>query len=131
MSDSETGDSKACAKCGRVGRAGARFCDRCGTPLPSVSVPGSEAPLASEVKYVTVLFADIVGSTEMVADRSPDDARSILEPAVEALVESVEAFGGALNRVLGDAIMALFGAPLSQEDHALRACCAAQRMHEA
>ena len=131
MSDSEAGDTKACAKCGRVGRAGARFCDWCGTALPSVAVPASEAPLASEVKYVTVLFADIVGSTEMVADRSPDDARSILEPAVEALVESVEAFGGALNRVLGDAIMALFGAPLSQEDHALRACCAARRMHEA
>jgi class 3 adenylate cyclase len=83
------------------------------------------------VKYVTVLFADIVGSTEMVADLSPDDARSILEPPVEALVEAVEAFGGTLNRVLGDAIMALFGAPLSQEDHGLRACCAAQRMHEA
>ena len=100
-------------------------------PLPSAVVPASEAPLASEVKYVTVLFADIVGSTEMVADLSPDDARSILEPAVEALAESVEAFGGTLNRVLGDAVMALFGAPLSQEDHALRACCAAQRMHEA
>ncbi|HTI82575.1 MAG TPA: adenylate/guanylate cyclase domain-containing protein [Acetobacteraceae bacterium] len=131
MSDSAPGESKACTKCGCVGRAGARFCDQCGTALPSVSVPASEAPLASEVKYVTVLFADIVGSTELVADRSPDDARSILEPAVDALVESVEAFGGTLNRVLGDAIMALFGAPLSQEDHALRACCAAQRMHEA
>ena len=131
MSDGAPGDLKACTKCGCVGRAGARFCDQCGTALPSAVVPASEAPLASEVKYVTVLFADIVGSTEMVADRSPDDARSILEPAVEALVESVEAFGGTLNRVLGDAIMALFGAPLSQEDHALRACCAAQRMHEA
>lgn len=131
MSDGETGAPKTCSKCGRVGRAGARFCDECGAALPSLSVPASEAALASEVKYVTVLFADIVGSTELVADRSPDDARSILEPAVEALVESVEAFGGTLNRVLGDAIMALFGAPLSQEDHALRACCAAQRMHEA
>jgi class 3 adenylate cyclase/tetratricopeptide (TPR) repeat protein len=131
MSDEGARDSKACTKCGRIGRAGARFCDQCGTVLPSAAVPASEAPLASEVKYVTVLFADIVGSTEMVADLSPDDARLILEPAVEALVEAVEAFGGTLNRVLGDAIMALFGAPLSQEDHALRACCAAQRMHEA
>src|SRR5690242_21708896 len=98
MSDGETGAPKTCSKCGRVGRAGARFCDECGAALPSLSVPASEAALASEVKYVTVLFADIVGSTELVADRSPDDARSILEPAVEALVESVEAFGGTLNR---------------------------------
>ena len=84
-----------------------------------------------ELKYVTVLFGDIADSTEMVADRSPDEAQTILGPAVAAMVEAVHAFGGTLNQVLGDGVMALFGAPLSQEDHALRACCAAFRMHEA
>jgi class 3 adenylate cyclase/tetratricopeptide (TPR) repeat protein len=131
MSDGGGGDSKACTQCGRSGRAGARFCDACGAVLPSAAMANSEAPLASEMKYVTVLFADIVASTEMVVDRSPDEARSVLAPAVELMVESVEAFGGALNQVRGDGVMALFGAPLSHEDHALRACCAAQRMHEA
>src|SRR5689334_13380025 len=101
MSDSGTRGPKVCSKCGHTGHAEARFCDQCGAPLPTAVVSTSEVPLASEVKYVTVLFADIVGSTEMVADLSPDDARSILEPAVEALAEAVEAFGGTLNRVLG------------------------------
>ena len=67
----------------------------------------------------------------MVAGRSPDEAQSILTPAVEAMVETVRVFGGTLNQVLGDGVMALFGAPLSQEDHALLACCAAFKMHEA
>jgi class 3 adenylate cyclase/tetratricopeptide (TPR) repeat protein len=84
-----------------------------------------------ELKYVTVLFGDIVGSTEMVAGRTPDEAQSLLTPAVKAMVEAVQAFGGTLNQVLGDGVMALFGAPLSQEDHALRACRAALAMHEA
>lgn len=131
MSDGGARDSKACTRCGRSGRDGARFCDACGAALPSAAMAKSEALLGSEMKYVTVLFGDIVGSTEMVADRSPDEAQSVLSPAVEVMVESVEAFGGTLNQVVGDGVMALFGAPLSQEDHALRACCAARRMHEA
>ncbi len=66
----------------------------------------------------------------MVAGCSPDEAQAILTPVVRAMIEAVQAFGGTLNQVLGDGVMALFGAPLSQEDHALRACCAAFRMHE-
>jgi class 3 adenylate cyclase/tetratricopeptide (TPR) repeat protein len=91
---------------------------------------GSRLLRDSELKYVTVLFGDIVGSTEMVAGRSPDEAQSLLTPAVKAMVEAVQGFGGTLNQVLGDGVMALFGAPFSQEDHALRACCAALGMHE-
>lgn len=83
------------------------------------------------MKYVTVLFADIVGSTGMVADRSPDDARELLAPIVAIMTEAVRGFGGAVNQSLGDGVMALFGVPLSQEDHALRACCAAHQMHAA
>ena len=118
-----------CPGCGNINRHGARFCDACGALLPSAS--GSQPLRDGELKYVTILFGDIVGSTEMVAGRSPDEAQSILTPAVEAMVETVRVFGGTLNQVLGDGVMALFGAPLSQEDHALLACCAAFKMHEA
>lgn len=121
--------SNPCPGCGNINRHGARFCDACGGLLPPA--PGSPVLRDSELKYVTVLFGDIVGSTEMVAGRSPDEAQSILTPAVEAMVETVRVFSGTLNQVLGDGVMALFGAPLSQEDHALLACCAAFRMHEA
>ena len=119
-----------CPSCGNINRYEARFCDACGTLLSSEPASGSQPLRDSELKYVTVLFGDIVGSTEMVADRSPDEAQSILTPAVKAMVETVRVFGGTLNQVLGDGVMALFGAPLSQEDHALRACRAAFRMHE-
>jgi len=121
--------STPCPNCGNPNRYGARFCDACGTLLSSAF--GSQPLRDSELKYITVLFGDIVGSTEMVAGRSPDEAQSILTPAVKAMVETVQIFGGTLNQVLGDGVMALFGAPLSQEDHALRACCAAFSMHEA
>ena len=120
-----------CPRCGNTNRYGARFCDACGALLSSAPASTSQPLRGSELKYVTVLFADIVGSTEMVAGRSPDEAQSILTPAVQAMVEAVQTFGGTLNQVLGDGVMALFGAPLSQEDHALRACCAALSMHEA
>ena len=123
--------SSPCPSCGNTNRYGARFCDACGTLLSSQPASGSQPLRDSELKYVTVLFGDIVGSTEMVADRSPDEAQSILTPAVKAMVETVRVFGGTLNQVLGDGVMALFGAPLSQEDHALRACFAAFKMHEA
>ena len=120
-----------CPNCGNPNRNRARFCDACGTLLSAEPASGLRPLRDSELKYVTVLFGDIVGSTEMVAGRSPDEAQSILTPAVQAMVETVRVFGGTLNQVLGDGVMALFGAPLSQEDHALRACCAAFSMHEA
>ena len=120
-----------CPSCGNPNRYRARFCDACGTLLSPEPAFGLRPLRDSELKYVTVLFGDIVGSTEMVAGRSPDEAQSILTPAVQAMVETVRVFGGTLNQVLGDGVMALFGAPLSQEDHALRACCAAFSMHEA
>ncbi len=120
-----------CSRCGNANRGSARFCDACGAQLQSRSTARPSPLLDSEVKHVTVLFGDVVGSTEKVAGRSPDEAQAILTPAVEAMIEAVQAFGGTVNRELGDGIMALFGAPLSQEDHAARACHAALRMHAA
>jgi class 3 adenylate cyclase/tetratricopeptide (TPR) repeat protein len=78
-----------------------------------------------------VLFADMKGSMELLAERDPEEARAILDPVLELLLEAVHHYGGTVNQVLGDGIMALFGAPVACEDHAVRACLAALRMQEA
>jgi class 3 adenylate cyclase len=77
---------------------------------------------------VTVLFADLKGSMELLADRDPEDARKILDPVLERMVEAVHRYEGTVNQVMGNGIMALFGAPLAHEDHAVRAGYAALRM---
>ncbi|MGH7303984.1 MAG: adenylate/guanylate cyclase domain-containing protein, partial [Candidatus Rokuibacteriota bacterium] len=79
---------------------------------------------------MTVLFADLKGSMELLADRDPEDARRILDPILEQMMEAVHCYQGIVNQVMGDGIMALFGAPLAYEDHAVRACYAALRMQE-
>jgi class 3 adenylate cyclase len=79
---------------------------------------------------VTVLFADLKGSMELLADRDPEEARKILDPVLERMMEAVHRYEGTVNQVMGDGIMALFGAPLAHEDHAVRACYAALRMQE-
>src|SRR5262249_52219223 len=90
----------------------------------------SKAALEGERKQVTVLFADLKGSMELLADRDPEEARKFLDPVLERMMEAVHRYEGTVNQVMGDGIMALFGAPLAHEDHAVRACCAALRMHE-
>jgi class 3 adenylate cyclase/tetratricopeptide (TPR) repeat protein len=75
-----------------------------------------------------VLFADLKGSMELLADRDPEDARKILDPVLELMMEAVHRYEGTVNQVMGDGIMALFGAPVAHEDHAVRACYAALRM---
>jgi class 3 adenylate cyclase/tetratricopeptide (TPR) repeat protein len=79
---------------------------------------------------VTVLFADLKGSMELLADRDPEEARKILDPVLERMMEAVHRYEGTVNQVMGDGIMALFGAPLAQEDHAIRACYAALWLQE-
>ena len=90
----------------------------------------SKAALEGERKQVTVLFADLKGSMELVADRDPEDARKLLDPVLELMMEAVHRYEGTVNQVMGDGIMALFGAPIAHEDHAVRACYAAIRMQE-
>ena len=92
---------------------------------------GMRDSLEGERKQVTVLFADLKSSLELLADRDPEEARQILDPILESLMEAVHHYEGTVNQVLGDGIMALFGAPLAHEDHALRACYAALRMQDA
>jgi len=88
----------------------------------------SKSALEGERKQVTVLFADLRGSMELLADRDPEEARKILDPVIERMMEAVHQYEGTVNQVMGDGIMALFGAPLAHEDHAVRAYYAALRM---
>jgi class 3 adenylate cyclase len=127
----------------------AKFCHQCGRPLtpvaddPRFASPKSYTPqhladkiltarvaLEGERKQVTVLFADMKGSMELLADRDPEEARKLLDPVLEQMMEAVHRYEGTVNQVMGDGIMALFGAPLAHEDHAVRACYAALRMQE-
>jgi class 3 adenylate cyclase/tetratricopeptide (TPR) repeat protein len=88
----------------------------------------SKSALEGERKQVTVLFADLKGSMELLADRDPEEARKILDPVLERMMEAVHRYEGTVNQVMGDGIMALFGAPIAHEDHAVRACYAALRV---
>ncbi len=90
----------------------------------------SRQALEGERKQVTVLFADLKGSMELLADRDPEEARRLLDPVLERMMEAVHRYEGTVNQVMGDGIMALFGAPLAHEDHAVRACQAALRMQQ-
>src|SRR5262249_19537639 len=138
-----------CANCGTQLPAGAKFCFECATPAsgpssaPRFPSPESYTPkhlaekiltsksaLEGERKQVTVLFADLKGSMELLANRDPEEARKILDPVLEHMMEAVHRYEGTVNQVMGDGIMALFGAPLAHEDHAVRACYAALRMQQ-
>jgi class 3 adenylate cyclase/tetratricopeptide (TPR) repeat protein len=99
-------------------------------PHLAARILGSRRALEGERKQVTVLLADLKGSMELLADRDPEEARALLDPVLERMMEAVHRYDGTVNQVMGDGIMALFGAPLALEDHAVRACYAALRMQE-
>jgi class 3 adenylate cyclase/tetratricopeptide (TPR) repeat protein len=129
--------------------SGKRFCWSCGAqladpdtdrvPPPAAYTPErlaeriltSKAALEGERKKITVLFADTKASMELLADRDPEEARKLLDPVLEHMMDSVHRYEGTVNQLAGDGIMALFGAPLAHEDHAVRACCAALDMQAA
>jgi class 3 adenylate cyclase len=95
------------------------------------SVPIVARPVADgERRYLTVLFADMRESMELLAQRDLDEARQILDGVIERMMDAVHLAGGTVNQVMGDGIMALFGAPAAQHDHAVRACRAALHMQE-
>ncbi len=144
------GVTLTCSKCSTELPVGAGFCFACGQPVggPSAArsrfaaldaytpkhlaekILTSRSVLEGERKQVTVLFADLKGSMELLADRDPEEARKLLDPVLEHMMEAVHRYEGTVNQVMGDGIMALFGAPLAHEDHAVRACYAALRMQE-
>jgi len=108
----------ACRTCGSEPREGARFCDGCG----SVIAPASEH---AEYKQVTVLFADVVHSMDIAAAVGAERLREIMADLADRCAAVVRRYGGTVDKFTGDGIMAVFGAPVAMEDHALRACLAA------
>jgi adenylate cyclase len=94
------------------------------------SILESKSALEGERKQVTVLFADMKGSMELLAERDPEEARKFLDPVLDHMMEAVHHYEGTVSQSAGDGIMAIFGAPLTHEDHAVRACYAALRMQE-
>ena len=90
-----------------------------------------KAALEGERKIVTVLFADIKGSMDIMERLDPEEAKQLIDPCLQQMMEAVHRADGTVNRILGDGIMALFGAPLALEDHAQRALSAALLMHDA
>ena len=142
-----------CPACGVALPLAAAFCGSCGHSLADdvpqsqsqeFGSPSSYTPshitrqilsardtLEGERKHVTVLFADIQGSTQLIERMDPEQAGKLLARPIQLMMDAVHRFEGTVNRVVGDGIMALFGAPLAHEDHAVRACYAALAMQEA
>ena len=141
-----------CSSCGFSNEPGEKYCGGCGlalTPADRTPDSTSRAPhtytpsyladkiltlksaLEGERKQVTVLFADLKDSTELIRGLDPEAAQRLLDPALQRMMDAVHRFEGTVNQVLGDGIMALFGAPIAHEDHALRACYAALAMQAA
>ncbi|HYB42480.1 MAG TPA: adenylate/guanylate cyclase domain-containing protein, partial [Candidatus Methylomirabilis sp.] len=139
-----------CPTCGETQPGHHRYCGECGASLAAATafpdtlaqetaqgrrltdrLPGATTTLQEERKQVTVLFADVRSSLELLGDRDPEEARALLDPVLKIMIEAVHHYEGTVNQIMGDGIMALFGAPVAHEDHAVRACYAALRMQDA
>jgi class 3 adenylate cyclase len=137
--------SPRCPSCGAENRPDARFCDSCGAVLgtlaevaskesedPRIRIadPSASENLDGERKTVTALFADIKGSTELMEELDPEEARAIVDPALKVMIDAVHHYDGYVVQSIGDGIFALFGAPVAHEDHPQRALHAALRMQD-
>ena len=141
---------RACTNCGAALPAAARFCSECGTAAeadaqgvtappgavdqpgtepPSAERPGMESPVA-ERRLVTVLFVDLVGSTSSAEGQDPEETREFLERYFELCRERIDRYGGTIEKFIGDAVMAVWGAPVAREDDAERAVRAALELVE-
>src|SRR6476661_5498603 len=108
----------ACPACRTELRFEAKFCDECGAAV-------TQGARIAEYKQVTVLFADVVHSMDIAAAVGPERWRELMSDFLDRSSSVVQRYGGTVNQFTGDGIMAVFGAPLSLEDHAVRACHAA------
>src|ERR687891_2718315 len=114
-----------CPSCGEENPERARFCLNCGTALAAAGPPPTEVR-----KTVTVLFADVVGSTSRGEQTDPESTRRMLSRYFEAVRQIVERHGGRVEKFIGDAVMAVFGIPTLHEDDALRAVRAAAELRQ-
>src|SRR5271167_86644 len=142
--------ARVCGKCGAEYSLASNFCGKCGASLAKPDSAGNglsairkpatdirvvekgaevSAP-AGERKTVTALFADIKGSTELMEDLDPEEARAIIDPALKLMIDAVQRYDGHVVQSTGDGIFAMFGAPLAHEDHPQRALYAGLRMLE-
>src|SRR6266851_6503940 len=142
---------RRCSQCGFENSPKARFCGECAAPLPgaagaptaaqsapvkataSTSVGAADLPASEtegERKTVTALFADIKGSTELMEDLDPEDARRVIDPALKLMIDAAHRYDGYVVQSTGDGIFALFGAPVAHEDHPQRALYAALRLQD-
>jgi len=136
-----------CPACRTPNNIGNKFCHECGSALPGATprfldrethtpphlaerILTSRAALEGERKLITVLFADLKGSMALIAGKDPEEASALIDPVILKMMDAVHRFEGTVNQAAGDGIMALFGAPLAVEDHAVRACYAALHMQE-
>jgi class 3 adenylate cyclase/tetratricopeptide (TPR) repeat protein len=138
-----------CAYCGSAMEKAARFCSGCGRPKTVMDAVGlhalsflqsnlpaefvdritrSGASMVGERKHVTVVFADVRGSTALIDQLDPEEALEVLGPVLKRLMDAVHQHDGLVNQARGDGVMALFGAPIASEDHAVQACRAALAM---
>src|SRR5216684_4061722 len=143
--------NRVCPKCAHLNAPDAKFCSQCAVAVGGQAVDGSDAstsPVArgsvrlgpetqdasatldGERKTVTALFADIKGSMELMEDLDPEEARSIIDPALKLMIDAVRRYDGYIVQSTGDGIFALFGAPVAHEDHPQRSLYAALRMQE-
>ena len=131
-----------CGRCGQPNRAGSRFCNQCGSAL---TAPGSQSHPSGiaigrsadsgfvpegERKLVTAVFIDIINSTGLEQDLDPEEARAIVDPALQLMIDSVRRYDGYVVQSTGDGIFALFGAPVAHEDHPQRSLYAALRLQD-
>jgi len=107
-----------CGSCGTELPPNSKFCNECGTPVTS-------ATQSAEYKQVTVLFADVVHSMDIAATVGPERLREIMTDLADRCAAVVQSYGGTVDKFTGDGLMAVFGAPVALEDHAVRACLAA------
>lgn len=146
---------EACMTCGSPLPRSQKFCDQCGTDrgsaplyakqagMENIAAPinlprhlakrllESRAAIEGERKQITVLFADMKGSTSLIQDLDPEQVEQRLRPTLQLMIDAVHRYEGTINRIEGDGIMALFGAPLAYEDSAVRAAYAALDMQNA
>src|SRR6266542_2368943 len=136
----------SCPSCGKANPAKQKFCNGCGAALapaapaqaPRTYTPKhlaekiltSRSAVEGERKQVTILFADVRGSTELASELDPEEWHRIMDRFFQILAEGVHRFEGTVNEYRGDGIMALFGAPIAHEDHAQRACYAALHLRD-